>query len=164
MSQILELPTMENMEYLIVAYGRSNWKPGSLAIQLRTMSLWSHVGGLDGEDIIEAVALKGVIRTPIADFKKRYSNVEFHKLPVASLEKTLAYLRSREGYKYDHKAILGFITLLGLDNLDEYHCAELIAGSAGYMHPEKLYRIVPGILRYLSVKLTAEELESYGLK
>ena len=134
------------MQKLTVIYGRS-WKPISLLIQLRTLSHWSHVGVIDGDSVIEAVGGQGVVVTPIDEFKKRYRQTVEGQIYCLNRDEAMHYLRSRIGARYDKLAVVGFALALGWDDIEAYHCAELVAGASGIANPYRLNEISPGTLR-----------------
>lgn len=139
------------MEYIDVIYGRSNWKPISLLIQLRTLSWWSHIGGIVDGKVIEAVGGQGVVVTELPDFIARYSSVDIRKLPVVSRAYAEDYLRSKVGRPYDKEAALGYLFMLGWDDINAEHCSELISGSTQLFNGNKLHTVTPGVLRKLSI-------------
>ena len=139
------------MEYIDVIYGRSNWKPISLLIQIRTLSHWSHIGAIlpDGR-IVEAVGGLGVIITTMEAFTARYSDTIIERLPVVSRDEAYRYLKNHIGYVYDTRAAISYLFALGWDVPYAKHCSELIAGCTGYFNPLRLNEITPSILRKLS--------------
>lgn len=56
--------------------------PFSWLIRLLTWSRWSHVSIVDGDTIIQAHALHGVIRTPLAKAIETAKRVELVRLPA----------------------------------------------------------------------------------
>lgn len=139
------------MEYIDVIYGRSNWKPISLLIQLRTLSWWSHVGAIIDGRVIEAVGVRGVVVTELSDFIGRYSSTEVKRLPVVSKEYARNFLLSEIGKPYDNRAALGYLLMLGWDDLGARHCSELLSGATQLFNNNKLHTVTPGVLRKLSV-------------
>ena len=142
------------MEYIEVIYGRSNWKPISLLIQIRTLSHWSHIGGIVNGKVIEAVGGQGVVITSLEDFKARYSSWQIGKLPVISRDYAEKYLLDRVGAPYDTKAVLSFLLALGYDDTEAFHCSELLAGATQFFNKGRLNEIPPSILRKLTYDTT----------
>ena len=137
------------MEHIQVIYART-WKPISLLIQLRTLSKWSHVGMLMGDNVIESRGGVGVVITPLNEFKARYTSTEVGELPCISKEYAEEYVLSRLGQKYDLKAIIGAALNLNFHVSCAYHCSELIAGATGLFNENLLATISPEILRKLT--------------
>lgn len=137
------------MQRIRVIYGRS-WKPISLLIQLRTLSHWSHIGVIDGDNVIEAVGGQGVVVTPLRDFKRRYSRTVEGSMYCLDEARALEYLRCRVGARYDKRAVIGFALALGWDDVEAYHCAELVAGCTGLFNPSRINEISPGALRKMT--------------
>lgn len=138
------------MEYIDVIYGRSNWKPISVLIQIRTLSWWSHIGAIVDGKVIESVGGQGVVTTDLPDFIARYSSVDFKRLPVLDKQYAIDYLKGKVGRPYDKKAALGYLFMLGWDDKDAEHCSELIAGSTQLFNKGKIHKVTPGDLRNLS--------------
>lgn len=114
------------MEKLPIIFARSNLI-GSLAIRLFTWSRFSHVGIIDGDYVIEAVGFKGVIKTPIEEFKARYSYTEEAYFYCDSVDEALSLAYDEIGKGYDWLAIFGHIFRRRWDNPDKWVCSELIA-------------------------------------
>jgi len=138
------------MEQLQVIFAR-NWLPISLLIQIRTLSRWSHVGVIMGNMVLESRGGKGVVLTPINEFKDRYTSTDIGYLPCVSKEKAEQFLTEQLGKEYDLKAIIGAAFNLKIDSSVAYHCSELIAEATGLFNPNYLATISPAILRKLTV-------------
>lgn len=94
--------------------------PALTAIYTRTRSLgsvliragawwgpWSHCGLVDGQAVIEALALKGgVVRTPLADVLARSSEHELVDIACLRPELGLEWARSTIGQPYDWTGVL----------------------------------------------------------
>lgn len=99
----------------------------SLAIRACTWSHWSHVGLIDGDTVIEAVALKGVVRTPLKQRQEEDPRWVVSELPCVSPSAVIAAAASQIGKPYDYTAVIG----LGLHRVwksaDSWFCSELAA-------------------------------------
>jgi uncharacterized protein YycO len=137
------------MDYVKVIYGRT-WKPLSLLIQLRTLSRWSHVGLIIGDNVIESKGGIGVVITPLQQFKDRYTSTLIGEIPCISKQYAEEYVMSRVGNKYDFKAIIGAALNLNIHKSSAYHCSELIAGATGLFNKELLATVSPETLRKLT--------------
>lgn len=122
--------------------------PLSWAIRAGCWSKWSHVGIIDGEDVIEAVALKGVVRTKLADRQANDPRWQIVELPCSDPQAVIAAASSQIGKPYDYTAVLG----LGLHRVwkdaDSWFCSELVAWAFDYaslplFRAETLHRVTP---------------------
>lgn len=131
-----------NMNTMTVVFGRSSMI-GSVLIRLFTWSRWSHVGIVDGDMVIEAVGFKGVIITPLSEFKARYSSTELASFPCKdnTLALTLAYREVGKGY--DWGAIIGHIIRRRYDNPDKWVCSELVAHVSGVVRKDRVSSVSP---------------------
>ena len=138
------------MEQLQVIFAR-NWLPLSLAIQIRTLSKWSHVGVVIGDNVIESRGGVGVVITSLNEFKDRYTSTDIGLLPCVSKQVAEDFLYTQVGKKYDLKAIIGAAFNLKIDSSVAYHCSELIAEATGLFNPNYLSTVSPAILRKMTV-------------
>ena len=130
------------MEKLPIIFARSN-QIGSLAIRLFTWSRFSHVGIIDGDYVIEAVGFKGVIRTPIEEFKARYSYTEEAYFYCENVEHSLNLARAEIGRGYDWNAILGHIFRRRWDDTEAWVCSELYAHSSEMVRYDRVSSFTP---------------------
>ena len=132
---------------MIVAFSR-DYSISSFAIRLFTWSRWHHCGVVtkDGQHVIEASALKGVIKTPIEEFKKRYRVVKFAELPGDGEEFSISQI----GKKYDWLAIISIVLRLGLNRDDKWFCSELVATASGMFRGGRSSRVTPEHLWMIS--------------
>ena len=114
------------MEKLPIIFARSN-QIGSWLIRMFTWGRFSHVGIVDGDNVIEAVGFKGVVVTPLEEFKQRYSYTELAYFPCECLDQAYYLAYNEVGKKYDWLAIFGHIFRRRWDNPDRWVCSELIA-------------------------------------
>jgi uncharacterized protein YycO len=101
--------------------------PLSWAIRASTWSPWSHVGIVDGDSVIEAVALKGVVRTPLRQRQDEDPRWAISQLPCCDPKAVIAAAASQIGKPYDYTAVIG----LGLHRVwkdaHSWFCSELAA-------------------------------------
>jgi uncharacterized protein YycO len=101
--------------------------PLSWAIRACSWSRWSHVGLIDGDSVVEAVALKGVVRTPLAQRQAEDPRWAISHLPCRDPSVVIAEAVLQIGKPYDYTAVLG----LGLHRVwkddDSWFCSELVA-------------------------------------
>lgn len=128
------------MNRLPVIYGR-NSTPASAGLRLFMWSLYSHVGIIDGDFVIEATAKHGVVRTPIAEFKARYTEWATGEYLIAcSPAEAIQRARSQIGKPYDWLAIAGMFFRTGWDDTDSWVCSELLAWSGKSVNLERTGR------------------------
>jgi len=126
-------------------FGRNN-KPFSWLIRVFTWSRWSHVGIVDGDQVIEATAAHGVVVTPLADFIARYNDHSFADLLVESERLSLERAYLQLGRKYDFSAIFGILFRTGWDQSDSWFCSELVAYCADTYRADRIGRITPEMI------------------
>lgn len=128
------------MQTIPIIYSRSNL-PLSLAI--RTVDRgpvkcpFSHVGKItpDGNNVIEALGGRGVVTTPLDEFKARSTAYQMGEFPVWD-SPNAAYSRARQqlGKRYDFKAVIGLgLPFIGRkwDDPEKWFCSELLIYSSG---------------------------------
>ena len=120
--------------------------PFSGLIRVATWSRWSHVAIVDGDHVIEAVALHGVRRVPLSEAigrAKRYALVE---RPCRNPKGVIAAAISQIGKPYDYTAVLGIGLHRDWQEDDAWYCAELVAwafdqATEPLFRPEALRRV-----------------------
>lgn len=122
--------------------------PLSWLIRTGSWSRWSHVGILDGDYIIESVALRGVVRTPIKDRQREDRTWTVAALPCSNPDGVIAAALSQLGKPYDYTAILGLGFHREWQEDDSWFCSELVAEAferAGcrLFRPDSLHRVTP---------------------
>ena len=130
------------MQKIPVIFGKAN-AISSYAIRAFTWSRWSHVGIIDGDYVVEALAGQGVVRTPLAEFKARYDKWEIAQAPVADLDIAYKRLREQIGKKYDYLAIVGIILRQRWDNTEAWICSELYAHISDIVRHDRVSRFTP---------------------
>lgn len=131
-------------ERLPVIFAR-NYLPGSLLIQLFTWSRWSHVGILlpRNRGVLEAVAGKGVVVTPMCVFKRRYRHTQMATVPCDNLDETYTRAMSQRGSRYDYHALFGIFFRTGWNHLNHWICSELIGWASNMFRADRIARITP---------------------
>lgn len=131
------------MKKMIVAFSR-DYTIASFAIRLFTWSRWHHCGVVtkDGQYVIEAKFFKGVVKTPIEEFKKSYRTVKFGKPPVKH-KNWEQIAKSKIGNKYDRMAIISIIFRLNRQHSFKNTCSEVTAEIMGTFRKDKAYRVTP---------------------
>lgn len=123
-----------------------NNKPFSWLIRVFTWSRWSHVGIVDGDNVIEATATHGVVITPLHDFVARYNDHSFADVVVEYEEAALERAYCEVGKKYDFTAIVGILFRSGWNDDDSWFCSELVAHAAGTYRADRVGRITPEMI------------------
>ena len=129
----------------------------SIAIQVVTWSKWSHAGVIIGEWVYEASGpAGGVIKTPLADFLARYSDVLVLELPH-----TKGYENRAEelvGSPYDYGALAKHLTRFEVSNPQKWYCFELVGYISGAFNPALLDRITATHIEMFGKPTTLTEL------
>ena len=120
----------------------------SLAIRAATWSRWSHVSLVDGDSIIQAHALHGVIRTPYNEAIATAQACELVRIPCADPAALIAAAASQIGKPYDWGAVFGLALHRDWQADDSWFCSELVAWAfqqAGHplFRPETMRRVTP---------------------
>jgi hypothetical protein len=131
---------------LIVGKGKN---PFSYAIKAVTDSRWSHIGLVAGDYVYESAAFKGVVKTPLIEFKQRYGDDwEIIEVVVADADSVYTTAKSLLGCGYDYFGVFGLAFRLNLSVDKRYQCAEYIAECLG-VRLDKCYKATPeGIWLY----------------
>jgi len=134
--------------------------PLSWAIRACSWSTWSHVALIDGDSVIEAVALKGVVRTPLAKRQAEDPRWAISQLPCRDPAVVIAAAVLEIGKPYDYTAVLG----LGLHRVwkdaDSWFCSELVAyafdrAGSPLFRADSLRRVTPQDLWMLQPAMEA---------
>jgi cell wall-associated NlpC family hydrolase len=100
---------------------------GSLALRTALWSAWSHCALVDGDQVIEAVAGKGVRARPLAALLEEASRYEILEIPATDPAAVIAAARSQLGQPYDWLGVLGIGARRRWQAQDGWFCSELVA-------------------------------------
>ena len=120
------------MSYVVVAFSRRTKIPLSLTKLMTSGDIWSHCGivvpGEDGrnEYIIEALMGKGVVKTPIKEWVKRYPAYRFVKIECPDPAAAHRFARKQVGKKYDYMGMIGAPWRSKWDHPHRWYCSELV--------------------------------------
>lgn len=112
---------------LLFCTNRSN--PFSWLIRAGSWSRWSHVALVDGDHLIEAVAIHGVVRTPLAMRQAHDPSWRISALPCRDPQAVIASAQSQLGKPYDYTGVLGIGLHREWQQDDSWFCSELVAWS-----------------------------------
>lgn len=129
--------------------------PFSWLIRALTWSRWSHVSIVDGDSIIQAHALHGVIRTPLAEAIETAKRVELVRLPARDPAAVISAAASQIGKPYDWTALAAWLLRRDWQEPDSWFCSELVAwafdkGRSALFRPDILQRVTPEHLAMLA--------------
>lgn len=116
---------------LQVVYSRSH-SIGGIAIRfLDRFGQWSHCGIVSHEGtVIEAVAFKGVIETPLVKYYARYAAFHIVQIPCDNPEGAIEFARSQIGKPYDYWGAIGIaVRRKSWSDEDAWQCSELVEAS-----------------------------------
>ncbi len=136
------------MNTLSLLFCTNPHNPLSWAIRAGSWSKWSHVAVIDGNDVIEAVALEGVVVTPLAQRQALDTTWEVVELPCGNPQAVIAAARSQIGKPYDYTGVLGLGLHRDWQETGKWFCSELVAwafaqGGAPLFRPESMTRVTP---------------------
>lgn len=122
--------------------------PLSWAIRVRTWSRWSHVALVDGDSVIEAVALKGVVRTPLWRRQAVDPRWAISALPCRDPSAVIEAATTQLGKPYDYTAVAGLGLRRVWKDADSWFCSELVAwafdqGGSPLFRTESMRRVTP---------------------
>jgi len=122
--------------------------PLSWAIRAGSWSRWSHVAIIDGNSIIEAIALHGVVRTPLAERQAADPRWSISALPCSDPSAVIAAARGQLGKPYDYTGVLGIGFHRNWQAPDSWFCSELVAwafeqGGSPLFRPHATHRVTP---------------------
>lgn len=128
----------------------------SATIRALSWSEFSHCAIVDGDSIIEAHALHGVIRTPMSEAVARNRRTVLVDLPCVDPQAVIDAAAGQIGKPYDWTAILGLGLSRDWQNDDAWFCSELVAwsfdaggsplfrrGTARRVTPQHLWMLAP---------------------
>lgn len=101
--------------------------PSALAIRAGSwFGPWSHVAIIDGDDVIEARALRrGVVRTPLVSAVARASEYEVVAIPTPSDAAGIAWARTTVGAPYDWWGVFGILAReRDWQSPEDWYCSE----------------------------------------
>lgn len=98
---------------------------GSLILRGFLWSRWSHVGIIDGDEVIEAIAWKGVVCRSLKEMIEESSNYEIREFNGD--EKVIQAARTQLGKKYDWAGVFGIAGRRKWQNAEAWFCSELAA-------------------------------------
>lgn len=129
--------------------------PFSWLVRVLTWSQWSHVSIVDGDDVIEAHALYGVIRRPYYEVIETAKRYEFVRYRCSDPQAVIEAARSQIGKGYDWTALWAFILRRNWQEDDSWFCSELVAwafgkGGSPLFRPGILHRVTPEHLAMLA--------------
>jgi hypothetical protein len=153
------------MSTVRLMFSTTRW-PLSALIRAATWSRWSHVALVDGESVLEAVALHGVRRAPLADAIARAADYAFVDLPARDPAAVIAAAASQLGKPYDYTALVGLALRRDWQALGAWFCSEYAAWSfmaAGQplLRAEVVRRVTP---QHLWMLLPADQADAAPLK
>lgn len=92
---------------------------------------WSHCSLLvpDRGYVIEAVAFKGVIRTPLDEFAERMAKFERKEIACPYPDDGIEWAEQQVGKGYDYGALLGNLLREDIEDRQRLDCAELLEGA-----------------------------------
>lgn len=123
--------------------------PLSWAIRACSWSQWSHVAIVDGDDVVEAVALSGVVVTPLAERQAADPTWQLVDMPCSNAAAVIAAARSQLGKPYDYGGVIGVGLHRDWQDTGKWFCSELVAWAfeqAGcpLFRADAVHRVTPG--------------------
>lgn len=101
--------------------------PFSAAIRVGTWSDWSHVALVDGFEVIEATASRGVQPAPLGEAIARASSYALVDIVTRDPAAAIAAARSQIGKRYDWTGAFGIGLHRDWQEDDAWFCSELVA-------------------------------------
>lgn len=141
------------MPSLHVVYARSHTLGGLLIRAREAFGQWSHCGIVTPQGtVVEALAFRGVIETPMDAFVARYPQPSQRRqevIPCPDPDAGLAWARSQLGQGYDYLAIAGLAFRNSWQEPGRWQCAELLEAALVHAGRRRFrsapYRISPNV-------------------
>ncbi len=136
----------------------TNDLPAAVAIRVFTWSDWSHVGIIDGDEIIEAVWPR-VRVSKLEEAKNKYESWVIAEVKTRNDAEIIKAARSQVGKPYDIGAIFGFVARRNWEKTDKWFCSELVAwafsqANEPLFRPGTFSRVTPQHIWMISNKET----------
>jgi uncharacterized protein YycO len=136
----------------------TNDLPAAVAIRVFTWSDWSHVGIIDGDEIIEAVWPRVKV-SKLDDVQKWYKCRAVAEVKTRNDAEIIKAARSQVGKPYDIGAIFGFVARRNWEKTDKWFCSELVAwafsqANEPLFRPGTFSRVTPQHIWMISNKET----------
>ena len=119
--------------------------PISWYVRLLTWSKWSHVGIVDGPNVVEAY-FPYVRVSKLSDVIRAHSRVAFKDLFCKNNQAALNAAISQIGKPYDMKALFGLPFNRNWQDDDSWYCSEIIAWAilqGGTTYFPDIHRVTP---------------------
>lgn len=118
------------MATLTAIYSRRRSLSSALIRAADRWGQWSHCGLVVRDTyVIESVAFKGVVRTPLSQFVCRASDFAFKDIEVPDLESGLFWAEQQVGKPYDYGAVIANLLREDLDRPERMDCVEIVEGA-----------------------------------
>lgn len=129
---------------------------GTIILRGFLWSKWSHCAIIDGDEVIEAAAPKGVGVRSLAELIEESSLYEIIEFPCVNPDAIIAAARANVGAPYDWGGIIGIGFRRRWQDDDAWFCSELIAAAFAEAGEPIMrgdaYRVTPRDL-YLPIRL-----------
>lgn len=104
----------------------THW-PVSWLIRSISWSSWSHMAIIDGDTVIQAKMLDGVVRTPLADAIAAAARYAIIEVPANDPDAVIAAAASQLGKPYDYLGVIGLGLHRDWQEESAWWCSELPA-------------------------------------
>lgn len=115
------------MKTLSLLFCTNPTNPLSWLIRAGSWSQWSHVAIIDGSDVIEAIALHGVVRTALATRQAQDARWQIVSISCADPDAVIAAAKAEIGKGYDYTGVLGVGLHRDWQETGRWFCSELVA-------------------------------------
>lgn len=116
------------MSAIAAVFSRRTSLPSFLTRFFTGGSRWSHCGIVDAERgvVIEALMFRGVVETPMQQWRRRYPSFELVYTACPDPAAALAFARAQVGQRYDYWAAFGVPWRTSWDDPRRWYCSELL--------------------------------------
>lgn len=127
-----EITNLSDNPHLVVAYSRRTRLPLTVTKLMTSGDVWSHCGVVapDPESqkivVVEALMFKGVVKTPIEEWKARYPTFSFVGIDCPDPAAGEEFAIEHAGKKYDYLGMLGAPWRISWDDPERWYCSELV--------------------------------------
>jgi hypothetical protein len=164
---------LSSKPHLVAAYSRRTRLPLTVTKAMTSGDIWSHCGIVvpdperNGElVVVEALMFKGVVKTPIEEWKNRYPFYDFVAIECPRPEAGVKFALDQVGSGYDYLGMIGAPWRTDWDDPHRWYCSELLEAcvkAAGLQRFRNGKRGIRPMETFLVTHIILEEtLMSYG--
>jgi hypothetical protein len=125
---MIKAPSTYQASVVIAAFSRKSTVASFITRVFTGASRWSHCGIVDTsrDVVIEALMFKGVVETPLDEWKSRRHTFEFVEIACPDPHAAIRFARVQLGESYDYLGALGAPFRAPWGRNGRWYCSELL--------------------------------------